>query len=40
MGNIRKSELYHAYLQGRNRDADAENRFLDTGKEGWDELRE
>ena len=34
MGNIRKSELYRAYLQGRNRDADAENRFSDTGKEG------
>ena len=34
MGTIRKSELYRAYLQGRNRDADAENRFSDTGKEG------
>ena len=29
-------------MQGRNRDADAENRLVDTAWErrGWDELRE
>ena len=29
------------YLQGRNRDADVENRLVDTaGRRGWDRLRE
>ena len=31
------------YLQGRNKDADVENRIVDRGgggRRGWDELRE
>ena len=39
MWNLEKWYI-RAYLQGRNRDPDIENRFLDTkwGERGWDKL--